>query len=236
MSRRYVVRISLPDRPGSLSAVAAAVSRSGGDIVSLEVVERADGEAVDDLCIEVDADPTALRQAVEQLPGIIVEALREVSGFRRADAPVELAARLVEEGSGAVARLVEGLPSALWASWAVALARGVEGIETLATSSGAPPLEGLRTPWLPLHAPRRLGPAEWMPTAWHERVVRGELALAVAPLSGGMTAVLLGRAPGPRFLASELRQLGLLGRIAVASEVAGATRRPLSVMSPASAR
>lgn len=225
---RYVMRLSLPDRPGSLSAVTAALSRAGADIAALDVVERRDGVAVDDLCIESAADPQAVRYTVEQVSGVIVEAVRQVRVFRHSDAPMELAAHLVDEGRGAVARLVDGLPNALWASWCVAVARGVDGLETLAASRGSPSLSGLEAPWLPLDEPRRLEAAAWMPDAWRERTERGELSLAVAPLAQRTAAVLLARSPGPRFLGSEMRQLALLGHIAVSSEVHGADRRPLA--------
>lgn len=225
---RYVLRISLPDHPGSLSGVTGALARAAADIVALEVVERRDGTAVDDLFVETETDAAALRRHVEEHAGVIVEAVRPVRRFRHADAAMELAAQLVDEGRGAVTRLVDGLPSALWASWAVAVARGLQGVETLAASQGAPSLPQLEAPWLPLDAPRRLEPAEWMPPEWRRRTERGELSLAVAPLAQRSSAVLLARLPGPRFLSSELHQLALLGHIAVASEAGGSDRRPLA--------
>ena len=36
----YLLRVVLPDRPGMLRAVATAIGDAGGDIVSLDVVER----------------------------------------------------------------------------------------------------------------------------------------------------------------------------------------------------
>ncbi|MQB01701.1 MAG: ACT domain-containing protein [Actinobacteria bacterium] len=48
---RVVLRVSLPDRPGALSAVAAALSRAGADIACLDVIDRGDGIAVDDICV-----------------------------------------------------------------------------------------------------------------------------------------------------------------------------------------
>lgn len=225
---RYVLRISLPDHPGSLSGVTGALGRAAADIVALEVVERRDGTAVDDVFVETGAEPAMLRARLEEHAGVIVEAIRPVRRFRRTDAAMELAAELVDEGRGAIARLVDGLPSALWASWAVAVARGLTGVETLAASQGAPSLPALEVPWLPLDAPRRLQPAEWMPPEWRQRTERGELALAVAPLAQRSSAVLLARLPGPRFLSSELHQLALLGHIAVASEAGGSERRPLA--------
>ena len=45
----YVLRLVLPDRPGSLGAVATALGTLGADILALDIVERSVGHAVDDL-------------------------------------------------------------------------------------------------------------------------------------------------------------------------------------------
>lgn len=213
---RYTLRASLLDQPGSLSAFTAAISRAGGDIVSLDVLDREDGVAVDDLCLTAHADADTLRRACEQVPGVIVESLREVEQFPDPGAPIALAATIVEHGKGAVRQLVEGLPAALPASWCIAVARGLAGLDLLAATGEAPGLDGMRLPWLPLAVPRRLDRAEWMPAAWRAEV---GLELAAAPLGPSATAVLVGRRHGPRWSGSELRQLGDLARIAVATEM-----------------
>jgi len=43
----YLMRVSLPDRPGSLGLVASAVGSVGGDINAVEIVEKGDGVVVD---------------------------------------------------------------------------------------------------------------------------------------------------------------------------------------------
>ena len=49
----YLLRVELPDVPGSLGAVAAAIGEAGGDIEAIEIVEhRRDGTAVDDVLLE----------------------------------------------------------------------------------------------------------------------------------------------------------------------------------------
>lgn len=226
---RYMLRASLVDRPGALSALTSAISRAGGDIATLEVVERGDGIAVDEIALTADTGAAALRREVEQVPGVIVESLREVGVFADPGAPLALAARVVERGKGAVRCLVEGAPAALSASWALAVASGSAGLDRLAATDGAPDLVGVEMRWLPLTAPRRLERAEWMPPAWRLAIAEG-LELAAAPLGPSATAVLAGRRHGPRFSSTELRQLGDLARIAVATEVlAGGSRARLSV-------
>jgi hypothetical protein len=44
----YLLRLVVPDRPGILGAVATALGVVGIDIVSLDVLERGGGRALDD--------------------------------------------------------------------------------------------------------------------------------------------------------------------------------------------
>ena len=47
----FLIRVQLPDRPGMLGAVATALGAIGADILSVDVVERGSGIAVDDLVV-----------------------------------------------------------------------------------------------------------------------------------------------------------------------------------------
>ncbi|MEA2498149.1 MAG: hypothetical protein QOH26_554 [Actinomycetota bacterium] len=211
------MRISMLDQPGMLGAVATALSRGGANIMSLDVIDREDGIAVDDLQIEApDGLTEALRLAAEQVPGAVVEAVRPLEAFRDVPTPMELAAILAEAtGSVALYMLVDGLPGAMWASWCVALAGGSGRPEVLAASVGSPSLTNVDTPWLPLEQPRRFDAAPWMPPAW--KMGRMGYAVAAAPLGRPEEAVLIARKYGPRWRPSELRQLGLLTRMATAA-------------------
>lgn len=62
-----VLRCALADRPGALAALASTVSESGGDIQSVEVLERHDGRALDDLVITI--DPADMPGLVARLRG-----------------------------------------------------------------------------------------------------------------------------------------------------------------------
>ncbi|MDN5805244.1 MAG: amino acid-binding protein, partial [Microlunatus sp.] len=42
------MRVALPDRPGSLGAVATAIGSVGGDINAVEIVEKGNGVVIDD--------------------------------------------------------------------------------------------------------------------------------------------------------------------------------------------
>ena len=53
----YLLRLVLPDRPGALGAVATALGAVGADILSVDVIERGPGLAIDDLVVELPAGP-----------------------------------------------------------------------------------------------------------------------------------------------------------------------------------
>ena len=45
------IRVALPDRPGSLSAVASAIGFAGGDIRGLVVLSSEGGRGIDDITV-----------------------------------------------------------------------------------------------------------------------------------------------------------------------------------------
>jgi hypothetical protein len=49
----YLLRVELDDRPGSLGSLALALGSVGADILSLDVIERGSGSAIDDLVVEL---------------------------------------------------------------------------------------------------------------------------------------------------------------------------------------
>lgn len=218
----YVLRVALPDQPGSLHALTGACATAGADIVSLDVIERRGRFAVDDVCMAFDGDIAGLRHAIDALPGTAVTSLRPAASTRDLDGAIVLSAAMVAEGRGAVRLLVDQLPAALWATWAVAVANGWSGLEVLAASTGA--LAPVSGGWLPLSAARRLDPADMV----GESAARSDrLEIAAAPLGQPTSAVIVARRAGPRFVDRELRQLALLAEVAVATEVAHTPRRPI---------
>ena len=225
----YVLRVSIPDEPGSLHAFTGACSTAGADIVALDVVERGGGIAVDDVCVTVD-DIAALTDALDRLPGMAVLSLRQVTSFRDMDGALALAAAMVACGRGAVRLLTERLPEALWATWAIGVARGWNGLEVLAASERA--LAPECSHWLPLIAPRRLHRSDV--TDEPGGSVFDGLEIAAAPLGQTTSAVIVAREGGPRFVERELRQLDLLAKVSVATEVAHAhtVRRPIERIEP----
>lgn len=212
----FTMRVSVPDRPGTLGSLATALSNGGANIVALDVIDHEEGFAIDDLIVEApEGIAEALRHAAERTDGAIVEAIRPLPNVSGSMNPMELAATLVDtRPEHALQTLVDGLPGALWSTWCAALRGGRASLDVIAASPAAASISNMDAPWLPLENPRRFAHALWMPPAW--RMGRLGYEVAAAPLADPMEAILLVRRHGPRFRSSELHQLSLLARIAVA--------------------
>src|SRR5512135_587996 len=202
----YLLRVVLPDQPGSLGALASALGEAGVDIVSLDVVERGPDGAVDDMIVEVPRGGLAdrLLTAAQSVPG----------DLQLVD---ELAARPEE----ALALLTELAPGVFRAGWALLLERvRPADVRLRHASVGAPDLSGqelaardrvgVDLPWLPLPSACRLDRDDrWVPPRWDTL----GMELVAAPVGGADRAILLGRPGGPRFRASEVLRLAHLAGI-----------------------
>lgn len=73
----FRLHLSLPDRPGSLGAVASAIGFAGGDIRGLVVMKSEEGRGYDDITVAIPgSDPTDLLNILGDIGG--VEVLRVV--------------------------------------------------------------------------------------------------------------------------------------------------------------
>jgi hypothetical protein len=208
----YVLRVSLPDVPGTLGATATALSNVGANIVNLRVVDRDGRHAFDEICVESESLlPEDIRKAVEASPGVVVETIRRIARIPDPLGALTLADRLARGEGPPIDVLVAGLPDALSASWAMALVASDRGLDVASASPEAPSPGILEAPWLPLVGARRLEVTDRMPPGW--RLHRYELA--ASPLDEPQRFVIVGRPTGMRFSASELRQLELLADMAV---------------------
>ena len=212
----YLLRLVVPDRPGTLGAVATALGDAGIDIVSLDVLERGNGVAVDDVLVELPRGrlPDSLITAVQVVPGVQVETLRPFAGPLDTHRELELLDALAHAGEGTTAKLLAAeLPRVFHSGWAVVLACGPGSWQVAASSEAAPAFEAVDLPWMPLRAPRLL-PSEddWLPERWRDMAIE----MMAAPYGGEACAVVLGRSGGPAFRRSELLRLVHLTGIASA--------------------
>ena len=210
----YLLRLVVPDRPGILGAVATALGDAGIDIVSIDVLERGSGVAVDDVVVELPRDrlPDSLITAVRAVPGVEVEALRPFAGPLDTHRELELLEALARTAEDAAVKLLAAeLPRVFHAGWAVVLSATSDAWEVAAASEAAPAFDGVALPWMPLPGPRLLSSEEdWMPERWREMAIE----MMVAPYGGPGCAVVLGRSGGPAFRRSELLRLAHLTGIA----------------------
>src|ERR1700760_3901593 len=88
----YLLRVQLEDRPGSLGSLAVALGSVGADILSLDVVERTTGYAIDDLVVDLPQGsmPDMLITAAEKLTGVRVDSIRPHTGLLEAHRELEL--------------------------------------------------------------------------------------------------------------------------------------------------
>ena len=69
----FKIEITLPDRPGSLGAVASAIGFAGGDIRGLQVLNSVDGRGYDEIIVAVPgSDATDLLDILKQIGGVEV--------------------------------------------------------------------------------------------------------------------------------------------------------------------
>ncbi len=225
----YVLRLLLPDRPGTLGAVATALGLVDADILAMDVVERSSDQAVDDLVVALPAgrQPDVLITAAETVPGVRVESVRPDPGIAARHREWELVEAIAADPKDAVTILARMLPQVLRAGWAMVVrvpsgeSNGDAGITLIAGGGGVPNLTGVTPGWAPVDRARVLDPdAAWVPEDW--RAVGTELA--VAPLWDPETSVIVGRPGGPAMRDSEVARLAHLAGLT--SVVAG--RSPLA--------
>jgi hypothetical protein len=146
----FLVRIELPDRPGALGAVASRIGAVRGDVVSIEIIRRQDGRALDEFVVDLaDADHVPLLLVeIAEVDGVSVEAVHPVSvgvTDQRLDA-YDTAAAILEERAphGVLSTLASRTCHELDASW-VAIIDG-ENHMVIAAAGQPPP-----APWLTAH-------------------------------------------------------------------------------------
>ncbi|MGV9710443.1 amino acid-binding protein [Gordonia sp. NPDC003424] len=208
----YLLRVYLNDRPGSLGLLAVQLGSVGADILSLEVVERGDGYAVDDLVVDVapGALPDSLITAAEKVKGVRVDSIRPYTGLLDTHRELELVDQVATAEHGRLQILVDNAPRVLRVSWATIVTHASGGVLQLFGSSGAPETPLGRVDWLPIERAAQLdSDAAWVPRAWQDMDMR----MAAAPLGKGDKAILLGRIGGPDFRPSEIARLGYLAGI-----------------------
>jgi hypothetical protein len=146
----FLVRIELPDRPGALGAVASRIGAVRGDVISIEIIRRQDGRAVDEFVVDLpDAELVPLLLVeIAEVDGVVVEGVQPVAAAvtdQRLDA-YDTAAAILEQRAphGVLSALALRTRHELDASW-VAIIDGEDHM--VIASAGRPPA----APWLAAH-------------------------------------------------------------------------------------
>jgi hypothetical protein len=184
------LRVSIADRPGSLAALATALSRTGVNVLSVTVLEREHGRAVDDLLLEwpYGRPWDAVTKALEDCPGLRLHCLRHILE-PAATSDVDLVRQIVEQPDRALETVVDGLPHVLLADWAAVFDRRTP--RTAVFGSPAAPM------LLPETAPSFDRPRSFS---------AGPEALLLSQLPGTPLRVLVGRHEGPGFTTTEVER------------------------------
>lgn len=200
----FLLRVELPDVPGSLGALATALGSAGADIEAIEIVERrSDGTVVDDVLLELPPRvmPDALITACHQLEGVKVDWISRYNAGANLSMDLEAVERFTEDPKRAIDQLVEVIPATFRTDWAMALHRVGGETAVMAKSSTAPKLVDESAAWLGIRKSKVLREVpEWDSTV-----------LAASPARdrrGDGFIVVVGRHGGPEFLASEVARLG----------------------------
>ncbi|UMP06634.1 amino acid-binding protein [Amycolatopsis sp. EV170708-02-1] len=202
----FLIRVQLPDTPGTLGAVATALGTVGADILSVDVVERGGGVAIDDLVVEIPSGrlPDALITAAESVDGVEVDAVRPYAGVLDTHRELELVEEIAAQPATGLEILAEGVPRIIRAGWAVVVEHAEAGAIRLASSNAAPETPITDLPWLPLERATILDAEEaWVPETWKELGTE----LAATPLGKPGKALLVARPGGPNFRAAEVARL-----------------------------
>ena len=213
----YLIRVSLPDVPGSLGQLAEVFGMVDADINSVDIVESStDGTVTDDIVVTL---PTGvmvdtLITAVASVDGAEVDSIRPFTGRVDRRGQIQMLAQVAAK-SGSVedrlSELVDVMPSAVTSSWAVVQHTSDEGLTRAAASPAAPEDDGSTPQMPPVETARILQPDfdDWAPESWFQLGT----SLTITPLHGTDMVLVVGRVGGPEFLASEVREIGDLGCI-----------------------
>lgn len=203
-----LLRVGLPDRPGSLGRAATAIATTGADIAGIRIAGRLDdGVVVDDFICDL---PRSV------LPDGLVSALHAVEDTRvlwvsrcpdewDAVTEVELIGQMAADPLGAEQYFLDHAPALFHCQWAAVV--DLDDRSVLFVTEHTPELTPERLAGLEpldeLHSVE-VG-SDWAP-GW------GDAVVAVVPVLPDRV-VLMGRSGGPAFLTAELDRLSRVAQV-----------------------
>lgn len=205
-----VMRLWLPDLPGTLGRVAAAIGRADGDVIGIEILERGAGMAIDELTVVLPdgAIHDTLITEVAAVEGVAIEDVHEVDPGRpdQSVLALEVAARIMESTPQLRARTAcDAVRAMLESDWCIVVN---DGDDPVASSGSVPDLA-----WLAAFID---GARHLSDEAAHEHTPSD---MAWARLGDSGATIVCGRHKGA-FRLRERRHLALIARIVAGVVVA----------------
>ena len=200
----YLLRVELPDVPGSLGRLASAIGEAGGDIEAIEIVEKRhdDGTAVDDVLLETAPGtmPDSIVSACNALDGVRVVWISRYAAGGNLFLDLEAVEELTADPTRALDRLIDLLPITFRADWAARVSRDAGVVY----STQAAPSD-----------------LTWQQLGKAARLETDDDNVHCGARLNKHEMVLIGRRGGPEFLDSELARLGHLVALAMSISRAG---------------
>ena len=194
----FLLRVELPNVPGSLGRLASAIGEVGGDIEAIEIVEkRPDGTVLDDVMLKLAPGtlPDTVVSACQALDGVHVVWVSRYAAGANLVLDLEGVEELTLAPSEALTRLVDLLPDIFRVHWAAHVHRSTGVV--YATDAAPSDLE-----FTEITRAKRLDAAD------------GDVAVYAAARLDGNQIIIVGRRGGPEFVDSEIARLGHLCGVA----------------------
>lgn len=199
----YLLRVELPDVPGSLGRLATAIGEAGGDIEAIEIVDKGhDGFAVDDVLLEMapGAMPDSIVSACNVLPDVRVVWISRYAAGGNLFLDLEAVEEMTANPVLALDRLIDLLPVTFRADWSARVSRDTGVVYA---SQAAP------------------SALTWQSLGKAARLETDDDNVHCGARLNKHEMVLIGRRGGPEFLDSELARLGHLVALAMSISRAG---------------
>jgi ACT domain len=188
------LRVSLADRPGALASLTRALAAAGANVLSVTVLQRESGRAVDDLLLEwpFERPWDHVVRAVEGCAGARLHGLRHVA-TTEAPPDTTLVGHVLAQPHRALEVMVDTLPSLLLADWAAFADRRWPREPVTASAQSPLPL-----PMTPVALPRP------------RVLIVDDDPVMVLPCADSELRLLVGRSSGPGFTRTERERCAAL--------------------------